>query len=107
MWNKDEIQGKHNEIEGAVNAKVGKFIHDPNLEAEGKAERLAGQAQQKVGKLRRKAGKVDVNNNAVTLRGRVETAAQKTEAERVAKNTEGVKSVSNQLKVGGAPVKKS
>jgi hyperosmotically inducible periplasmic protein len=284
MWNKDEIQGKHNEIEGAVNAKVGKFIHDPNLEAEGKAERLAGQAQQKVGKLRRKAAEaakqadkvstwfgvtglltltllgsslalngcattgsreatssptpqaqisnvaleekikakfrtdvqlkaaklgveanvarneitlsgvveseelrtkavewaksahpglivnakldvkpgeiaraeytseraqlersrakevgetvgdslddawihtkivaqlignsatperkinVDVDNHVVTLRGLVETAAQKTEAGRVAQNTEGVKSVSNQLKVGGAPVKKS
>jgi osmotically-inducible protein OsmY len=284
MWNKDEVKGKKKQITGAINAKVGEFIHDPNLEAEGEAERLEGQAQQKVGKLRRKAGeavktagkvivgsvvtgllaltllgssvalngcatadsreatgsplpqapmsnmalevkikakfrtdaqlraaklgveanvarnevtlsgvveseelrtkavewaksaypglivnaklevkpseiarteytseraqrersrakelgetvgdslddawiytkivaqlignaatperkiKVDVNNNAVTLRGLVETAAQKTEAERVAQNTEGVKSVSNQLKVGSAPVKKS
>lgn len=45
---------------------------------------------------------VDVQNNVVTLRGAVETAEQKTEAERVAKNTEGVKSVNNQLKVGRA-----
>jgi len=43
---------------------------------------------------------VDVVNNVVTLRGTVDTAAQKTEAETVAKNTDGVKSVSNQLKVG-------
>jgi osmotically-inducible protein OsmY len=42
---------------------------------------------------------VDVNNNVVTLRGTVETAVQKTEAERIAKSTEGVKRVSNQLKV--------
>ena len=55
MWNKDEIIGKHNEIEGAINAKVGKFIHDQHLETEGEAERLAGQARQKAGKLRRKA----------------------------------------------------
>jgi hyperosmotically inducible periplasmic protein len=55
--------------------------------------------------------KVDVTNNAVTLRGAVETVEQKTEAEQIAKNTEGVKSVNNQLKVGRAtaraPEKKS
>jgi hyperosmotically inducible periplasmic protein len=54
---------------------------------------------------------VDVVNNTVTLRGSVDTAAQKTEAEMVAKNTDGVKNVINQLKVGGTmaktePVKK-
>ena len=54
---------------------------------------------------------VDVKNNVVTLRGTVETAEQKTEAEQIAKNTESVKSVNNQLKVSGAtaraPEKKS
>jgi hyperosmotically inducible periplasmic protein len=54
---------------------------------------------------------VDVTNNVVTLRGTVETAEQKTEAEQIAKNTESVKSVNNQLKVGRAtaraPEKKS
>lgn len=50
---------------------------------------------------------VDVTNNAVTLRGTVETSEQKTEAEQLAKNTDGVKSVNNQLKVGGAPMKKT
>jgi hyperosmotically inducible periplasmic protein len=48
---------------------------------------------------------VDVVNNVVTLRGTVDTAAQKTEAEMVAKNTDGVKSVSNQLKVGNTMAK--
>jgi osmotically-inducible protein OsmY len=42
---------------------------------------------------------VDVKNNVVTLRGTVTTAAEKTEAERVAKETEGVKQVKNQLRV--------
>src|SRR5712691_5001124 len=42
---------------------------------------------------------VDVVNNAVTLRGTVDTAEAKAEAERVAKNTDGVKKVTNQLKV--------
>src|SRR2546430_5665466 len=42
---------------------------------------------------------VDVVEGAVTLRGNVETAEAKNEAERVAKETEGVTKVNNQLKV--------
>jgi hyperosmotically inducible periplasmic protein len=45
---------------------------------------------------------VDVVNNVVTLRGTVETAEQRTEAERIARDTEGVRRVVNQLKVGTA-----
>lgn len=45
---------------------------------------------------------VDVVNNVVTLRGTVETNEQKMEAERVAKETEGVRSVKNMLKVNPA-----
>lgn len=45
---------------------------------------------------------VDVDNNVVTLRGTVDTAEQRAEAERLARNTDGVKRVVNQLKVGGA-----
>lgn len=43
---------------------------------------------------------VDVVNNVVTLRGTVESAEQKAEAGRIAKETDGVKSVKNQIKVG-------
>jgi osmotically-inducible protein OsmY len=42
---------------------------------------------------------VDVVNNVVTLRGVVNTAGQKMEAERIAKTTEGVKKVVSQLKI--------
>lgn len=42
---------------------------------------------------------VDVANDVVTLKGSVKTAAQKTQAETVAKGIEGVKSVKNELKV--------
>ncbi len=42
---------------------------------------------------------VDVANDVVTLRGTVETAAQKTKAEQTAKGIEGVKSVKDELKV--------
>jgi osmotically-inducible protein OsmY len=44
---------------------------------------------------------VDVVNNVVTLRGTVDTPEQRAEAERVAKNTDGVKNVVNQLKLAG------
>ncbi|MGE0130813.1 MAG: BON domain-containing protein [Blastocatellales bacterium] len=50
---------------------------------------------------------VDVKNNVVTLRGVVESAEQKAEAERLAKETEGVERVINQLKaaktIGNSP----
>lgn len=42
---------------------------------------------------------VDVVDNIVTLRGNVETAEERTEAEKVAKETEGVKQVKNQIRV--------
>ena len=45
---------------------------------------------------------VDVVDGAVTLRGQVDTAEGKTEAERLAKDTDGVKSVKNELKVVAA-----
>jgi osmotically-inducible protein OsmY len=45
---------------------------------------------------------VDVVNNVVTLRGTVDTAEARSEAERVAKDTEGVTKVVNQLKVAPA-----
>ncbi len=45
---------------------------------------------------------VDVVNNEVTLRGIVDTPEAKSEAERVAKETDGVKKVTNQLKVSPA-----
>ena len=50
---------------------------------------------------------VDVMNNVVTLRGNVDTNEAKMEAERIAKNTDGVKSVINQLKVGGTMAAKT
>jgi osmotically-inducible protein OsmY len=49
--------------------------------------------------LRQSTINVDVENDVVTLRGTVETPAQKVKAEQVAKGIEGVKKVNNQLKV--------
>src|SRR5262249_5418993 len=50
---------------------------------------------------------VDVVNGEVTLRGEVDTADAKAEAERVAKDTDGVKKVIKQLKVVPAKPAKS
>jgi osmotically-inducible protein OsmY len=45
---------------------------------------------------------VDVVKNVVTLRGTVDSAEEKAAAEKIAKETDGVKSVANQLKVAPA-----
>ncbi len=42
---------------------------------------------------------VDAVNDVITLKGTVATAAQKTKAEQIAKDIDGVKSVKNELKV--------
>jgi len=56
MWNKDEIEGKGKQIEGAIEKKAGEFVTNPDLEAQGKAKRLEGTVQEKVGEVRRHAG---------------------------------------------------
>lgn len=58
MWNKDEVKGKGKQITGTIKDKVGEVTNNPNLEAEGEAERLEGKVQQNVGKVRRKVSKV-------------------------------------------------
>ncbi|HKP68372.1 MAG TPA: BON domain-containing protein [Pyrinomonadaceae bacterium] len=49
--------------------------------------------------LRESTINVDVVNDVVTLKGTVASAAEKTKAEQVAKDIDGVKSVKNELKV--------
>jgi len=45
---------------------------------------------------------VDVNSGEIVLKGKVKSNDEKTEAETIAKNTDGVKSVKNELTVGAA-----
>jgi len=49
----DQIEGKLHEVKGKVEEAVGQAIGNPNLEAEGTAENLAGKAQQKLGQIER------------------------------------------------------
>jgi uncharacterized protein YjbJ (UPF0337 family) len=54
--NKDEMKGKVEKAKGYVKERVGKATNDPDLEAEGSAQRGAGAVQEGVGKARRKVG---------------------------------------------------
>ena len=53
---KDEGAGKVHEVKGAVQAKVGKLTNNPELEADGKAEKIAGRAQKKIGQMKKAVG---------------------------------------------------
>ena len=47
----DQIEGKFHEVKGTVKEKAGQVANDPNLEAEGQDENLAGKIQKKVGQV--------------------------------------------------------
>jgi uncharacterized protein YjbJ (UPF0337 family) len=46
---KDKIEGTTHEVKGAVKEKVGHATNNPDLEADGKGEKVAGKVQKKVG----------------------------------------------------------
>ena len=50
---KDQIEGTLHQEKGAVKTEVGKSTNNPNLTAEGQAEKLAGTVQKKVGQVER------------------------------------------------------
>jgi uncharacterized protein YjbJ (UPF0337 family) len=49
---KDEIKGKFHEVEGKAKEKVGKVTNNPDLKAEGHAEKLRGTVQKKLGQMK-------------------------------------------------------
>jgi uncharacterized protein YjbJ (UPF0337 family) len=53
---KDELQGNAHELKGAVKETVGKVAGQPDLEAEGQNEKLAGTIQKKVGQVEKVLG---------------------------------------------------
>jgi osmotically-inducible protein OsmY len=76
-----------------LGGKVGNWLGDAWIHGKIVAKLIANS------KSSQRTVSVDVNNNVVTLRGTVRDAEQKTETERIAKETEGVQWVDNQLKV--------
>ena len=63
---RDEIKGKAEKAKGYVKDKAGELINDPELEAEGEAERAAGTVREGYGKAKRKVreGVEDIANEA-------------------------------------------
>jgi uncharacterized protein YjbJ (UPF0337 family) len=48
---KDQVAGKFHEVKGKVKQKLGQAAGNPNVEAEGQSENLAGKVQKKVGQI--------------------------------------------------------
>jgi len=48
---KDRIEGKLHELKGKVKQTAGRVTNNPNLEAEGQAEKVGGKIQKKVGQI--------------------------------------------------------
>jgi len=51
---KDEIKGKAEQAKGYVKEKVGQATNDPDLEAEGTADRAAGEVREGYGEVKDK-----------------------------------------------------
>jgi uncharacterized protein YjbJ (UPF0337 family) len=53
----DKATGKVHEIKGAIRQKAGELTNNPDLEADGNAEKIAGKVQNVVGKIEKAVGK--------------------------------------------------
>ncbi len=54
--NKDEVQGKFDQVKGAAKETVGRAVDDRELENEGRADQTGGDIREGFGKARRKVG---------------------------------------------------
>jgi uncharacterized protein YjbJ (UPF0337 family) len=54
---KDKIQGTANERKGKLKEKVGKATNDPDLEAQGTGDKVAGKVQKTIGDIRQNGQK--------------------------------------------------
>jgi uncharacterized protein YjbJ (UPF0337 family) len=54
---KDKAKGKFHEVRGEVKEKVGRATNNPDLEAEGQVEKIAGKVQKRIGQVERVLGK--------------------------------------------------
>ena len=53
---KDQLEGTFHQVKGKVKEVAGDLIDNPNLEAEGAAEKVAGKVQEKVGEVKKVLG---------------------------------------------------
>ncbi|GEM_PF-889963 len=47
---RDKVEGTFHEVKGKIKEVTGKLVDDPNLEAEGTDEKIAGQVQGRTGR---------------------------------------------------------
>jgi len=52
----DKATGQLHELKGAIRQKAGELTKNPNLEADGRAEKNAGKVQNVVGKIEKAVG---------------------------------------------------
>jgi len=52
----DKTTGKLHEVKGTIKQTVGEITNDPNLEADGKAEKNAGKVRKIIGKIEKAIG---------------------------------------------------
>jgi uncharacterized protein YjbJ (UPF0337 family) len=52
----DKAAGKLHEVKGTIRQKVGEVTNNPNLEADGRAEKNAGKVQKAIGKIEKAVG---------------------------------------------------
>jgi uncharacterized protein YjbJ (UPF0337 family) len=52
----DKTTGKIHEVKGTIKEEIGKITKNPNLEADGRAEKNAGKVQNWVGKVEKAVG---------------------------------------------------
>ncbi len=53
---KDELEGNLHDLKGKVKEEAGQVVNDPDLEAEGQAEKIAGKVQKKIGQVEKVLG---------------------------------------------------
>ncbi len=54
--NRDEVDGKLDQVKGKTKETIGRGINDDELEAEGRAEPAGGKVEEGLGEARRKVG---------------------------------------------------
>jgi uncharacterized protein YjbJ (UPF0337 family) len=54
---KQQLEGKLHEAKGAAKLEAGKITNNPELESEGRTEKIAGIVQKKLGELEKVFGK--------------------------------------------------
>ena len=54
---RDKAEGTFHEVKGKVKEVSGKLSDNPELEAEGRGEKIAGKVQEKIGQVKKVLGK--------------------------------------------------